>query len=77
WSIENQLHWYLDVVFLEDKQRVRKGNGPENMATARKMALQMLMQHKTKGTSMKKLRNRATWNQGFLLQVLASMKLGI
>ena len=77
WSIENQLHWYLDVVFLEDRQRVRKDNGPENMATARKMALQMLMQHKTKGTSMKKLRNRATWNQDFLLKVLASMKLEI
>ena len=74
WSIENQLHWYLDVVFLEDRQRVREGNGPENMATTRKMALQLLMQHKTKGTSLKKLRKRATWNQNFLLEVLLSMQ---
>ena len=74
WSIENQLHWYLDVVFLEDRQRVRKGNGPENMATARKMALQMLLQHKTKGVSLKKLRKRATWNQNFLLEVLSEIK---
>lgn len=75
WSIENQLHWYLDVVFLEDRQRVRKDHGPDNMATARKMALQMLLQHKTKATSLKKLRKRATWNQDFLLQVLASMQI--
>lgn len=77
WSIENQLHWYLDVVFLEDRQRVRKDHGPDNMATARKMALQMLMQHKTKGTSLKKIRKRATWNQNFLLQVLSSMKIEV
>lgn len=75
WSIENQLHWYLDVVFLEDRQRVRKDNGPENMATVRKMALQLLMQHKTKGMSLKKLRKRAAWNEGFLFQVLKSMKI--
>lgn len=35
-SIGNLLHWYLGVVFLED---MRKDHGPDNMATARKMAL--------------------------------------
>ncbi|MEM6347652.1 MAG: ISAs1 family transposase [Bacteroidota bacterium] len=74
WSIENQLHWYLDVVFLEDRQRVREGNGPENMATTRKMALQLLLQHKTKGTSLKKLRKRAAWNEDFLLKILQSLQ---
>ncbi|MEZ4934583.1 MAG: hypothetical protein R2788_20955 [Saprospiraceae bacterium] len=28
----------LDVVFNEDRQRLREGNGPENMAIVRKMA---------------------------------------
>lgn len=72
WSIENQLHWYLDVVFNEDRQRVRQGNAPDNMATLRKMALQLLIQHKGK-SSLKKVRKRAAWNENFLLQVLDSL----
>lgn len=71
WSIENQLHWYLDVVFHEDQQRVREGNGPENMATLRKMALQTLLKHKG-NNSLKKIRKRAAWNEKFLLKVLQS-----
>lgn len=69
WSIENQLHWYLDVVFREDNQRVRVGNAPENMATLRKMALQTLLKHKGKG-SLKKARKRAAWNEKFLFSIL-------
>jgi len=72
WSIENQLHWYLDVVFHEDLQRVRKGNGPDNMATIRKMALQLLLKHKGKD-SLKKVRKRAAWNEQFLLKVVQSI----
>ena len=48
WSIENQLHWYLDMVFAEDKQRLRLGNAPENMAIMRKLALQTLLKNKGK-----------------------------
>ena len=44
WSIENQLHWTLDVVFKEDISRTKTGNAAENMATARKLALQLLKQ---------------------------------
>jgi len=72
WSIENQLHWYLDVVFHEDLQRVRKDNAPDNMATLRKMALQLLLKHKGKD-SLKKVRKRAAWNEQFLVQVLQSI----
>ena len=31
WSIENQLHWCLDVIFREDSSRVRKDYSPLNM----------------------------------------------
>ncbi len=44
WSIENRLHWKLDVVFREDQARIKTGNAPENLAIARKLALQMLNQ---------------------------------
>ena len=42
WGIENSLHWVLDIAFREDESRVRKGHGPENLATIRHMALNLL-----------------------------------
>jgi len=71
WSIENQLHWFLDIIFNEDRQRVREGNAPDNMAIMRKMALQILLQNKGK-SSLKKVRKRAAWNDDFLLKLLFS-----
>lgn len=73
WSIENHLHWQLDMVFNEDRQRVKKDNAPENMATVRKIALQLLLKHKGKN-SLKKTRKKVAWNQDFLLHILADSK---
>jgi predicted transposase YbfD/YdcC len=44
WGIENQLHWILDVVFNEDANRTRKGNGPECSAILRHIVLNLLRQ---------------------------------
>jgi predicted transposase YbfD/YdcC len=41
WSIENQLHWMLDVIFREDSARARKNNSPLNMNVLRKIALSL------------------------------------
>jgi predicted transposase YbfD/YdcC len=46
WSVENELHWVLDVSFREDDSRIRRENGAENMATARHITLNMLRQEK-------------------------------
>jgi len=42
WSIENQLHWQLDVTFGEDRARMRKDNSPRNWNVMRKTALPLL-----------------------------------
>lgn len=42
WSIENDLHWTLDVAFKEDLSRIRKGHSAENMSVIRNIALNML-----------------------------------
>ena len=34
WSIENQLHWCLDVIFREDASRARKDKSPLAQASA-------------------------------------------
>lgn len=69
WSIENQLHWRLDVVFQEDQQRVRCQQGPLNMATARKMALQALGRMDDPH-SIKNRRKIAGWDDAYLEAVL-------
>jgi len=72
WSIENNLHWQLDVAFSEDRQRIRKDNGPDNFATLRKMALQLLVHNKGK-SSLKKARKKTAWNDQFLIETLMSI----
>lgn len=47
WSVENQLHWVLDMVFGEDQSRTRKDNAPLNLATTRRLALGLLKRNKT------------------------------
>jgi predicted transposase YbfD/YdcC len=73
WAIENQLHWILDVVFDEDGSRVRKDNGPENLAILRRMAFNIIRAHPEKISMRRKLK-RAAWNETFLINLLSHMR---
>ncbi len=42
WSIENQLHYHLDVLFREDDSRIRRDRAAENFAILRRVALSLL-----------------------------------
>ena len=42
WAIENGLHWVLDVIFKEDQSRLRRGDGAQNMALMRHLALNLI-----------------------------------
>jgi predicted transposase YbfD/YdcC len=70
WSIENQLHWSLDVAFDEDHSRIRAKNSAENMARLRHIALNLLKQEKTAKVGVKIKRGMAGWNNDYLLKVL-------
>ena len=72
WSIENQLHWHLDVVFKEDTSRLRTQNAAQNMATLRKMALQALNRVEDK-ESIKNRRKIAGWDDKYLLSILLNI----
>jgi predicted transposase YbfD/YdcC len=69
WSIENSLHWVLDVVFNEDKSRTRKDHAPENLAVMRRMAMNLLRTDKGKG-SLRGKRKKAGWNRCYLESIL-------
>ena len=73
WTIENQLHWVLDVAFLEDAARSRKDHAPQNLALIRKLALNILRQNTDKGSIKTKIK-RAGWNTSFLLSLLRHMR---
>jgi predicted transposase YbfD/YdcC len=72
WSIENELHWVLDVAFREDQCRVRKDHGAENLATLRHMALNLLKRERTAKVGVANKRLRAAWDDDYLFQVLAA-----
>ncbi|WP_241002798.1 ISAs1 family transposase [Streptomyces sp. CB01881] len=42
WTIENRLHFVRDTTFAEDTSKIRTAHGPENMATLRNLAINML-----------------------------------
>jgi predicted transposase YbfD/YdcC len=58
WSIENRLHWQLDVTFGEDRCRVRKGHADANFSALRRMALSMLKNETTRKVGVKNKRKR-------------------
>lgn len=70
WSIENQLHWCLDVIFREDASRARKDNSPLNLKVLRKTALNLVSQAQYKRISKKRLMFRATLEPTLFLDIL-------
>jgi predicted transposase YbfD/YdcC len=70
WSIENSLHWVLDVVFDEDRSRVRTGESPENVAILRHMAINLLKSEKSSKGSMGKKRLKCCLSNQYLGKVL-------
>jgi predicted transposase YbfD/YdcC len=70
WGVENKLHWVLDVCFREDQSRARAGFAAENLATLRRLALNLLKQEKTKKRGIKAKQLNASWNHAYLLRLL-------
>lgn len=71
WSIENQLHWVLDVNFKEDQSRARSGYAAENLATLRRWALNLIKSdQQKKKRSLKGRMKAAGWDNQYLLHLL-------
>lgn len=71
WSIENQMHWRLDVGFNEDSCRIRREQAGENFAVVRHIALNLLTAETSFKAGIKRKQKKANRNNAYLSQVLA------
>lgn len=70
WSIENRLHWQLDVTFQEDQSRVRNGHADANLSILRRATLSLLKNNRTQKIGIKGKRLVAAASDDYLLEVL-------
>jgi predicted transposase YbfD/YdcC len=70
WSIENALHWVLDVTVREDDSRVRDRTAARNLALLRKIALNLVTRDRRSQASRRGRRKMAAWNDDYMLQII-------
>jgi hypothetical protein len=71
WEIENRVHWVLDVAMGEDANRARKGEGAQNLALMRKLALKLLHQEQSVTLGIAAKQKQAGWDHDYLLKILS------
>jgi predicted transposase YbfD/YdcC len=71
WGVENKLHWVMDVCFREDQSRARAGYAAENLASLRRLALNLLKTEKTKKRGIRGKQLNASWDHAYLLRLLS------
>ena len=71
WTVENHLHWVLDVSFNEDACRLRKDYSSQNLSLLRHIALNLLGQDQSTKASIAAKRKKAGWDDASLLRILA------
>ena len=73
WSIENSLHWVLDVAFKEDNSRIRKDNAPANFAVLRHIAVNIIGQNKSRRLSVRSKRFLASLDEEYSNELLEAI----
>jgi predicted transposase YbfD/YdcC len=69
WSIENNLHWQLDITFGEDDSTIKKRNAGANFAVLRRIAISLLKQNRREDSLARK-RMEAALDPDFLAEIL-------
>jgi len=70
WGVENSLHWSLDVTFREDDSRARTKNAAQNLASLRRIAINLIKKDKTRKGSIRSKRYIAAVHLEFLVTLL-------
>lgn len=69
WSVENNLHWQLDVSLQEDNSRIRKDHSARNLAMIRRAVLNMARREGSQ-IPIKRKRLKASINKEFRTKLL-------
>src|SRR5215210_8138158 len=69
-SVENALHWVLDVTFREDDSRERDRTAARNLALLRTIALNLVAKDRRSRTSLRGRRKKAAWNNDYILRII-------
>ena len=72
WSVENHLHWSLDVAMREDASQAYKDEAPHNLSLLRRMAQQILQNDKSLKVGIQAKRKRAGWDLGYLQRLITA-----
>lgn len=72
WTVENNLHWQLDVSFREDENRIRVGHGAENFSRLCRLTLNRLKADKSTKASIHTKRLKAAWDDYYLFKLLTT-----
>lgn len=71
WSVENSLHWVMDMIFRDDECRVRTDHAPANFTTLKHMAHNLI--RKAPGRDSLRLKRKvAGWDDEFLASLIAA-----
>lgn len=71
WSIENSLHWVLDVAFREDDCPIENPTAAANVSAMNRLALSALKADDQIKRGIATKRKVAGWNEDYLLKILA------
>lgn len=70
WGVENNLHWTLDVTFQEDQSRARTKNAAQNLASLRRIAVNLIKKKPKQKISQRQQLIRAALDMDFLGKLL-------
>lgn len=74
WSVENSLHWSLDVIFREDQVRARKDHAPANIALINRLAKTLLERIDDPKTSIRQRIKKSAWEDNYLTKAISHMR---
>ena len=72
WTIENQLHWVLDMQFREDESRARADDSAENLNVLRQWAYNLLKSETSVSSSFSDKQFRCLLDETFLDKIVRS-----
>jgi len=70
WTVENSLHWSLDMAYREDECRIRRDNGAEFFAVLRRLSMNIIKKDTSKKAGVNRKRKMAAMDPDYHLKLI-------